>query len=117
MLKAYSYNTNQKHDWSIFVLQDLPKNVSRTMKIAHSATSTHFYIFCSTLVVVYTNDFYSQITFIVLFFPAFATEVFLLRHRKTSCGRSFSCPNCKALFGSIESLQTHCRRKGSDEIG
>ena len=29
-----------------------------------------------------------------------------------ACGKSFACPECKSVFGAIESLQTHCRRKG-----
>ena len=81
-------------------------------------TQRHLYpflhTFCGTLVgcPLMTSIHKSQYCVLSLFPLAFATEVFLLRHRKTSCGRSFSCPNCKALFGSIESLQTHCRRKG-----
>lgn len=41
----------------------------------------------------------------------FATDVYLKRHKKLTCGRSFSCQTCAAVFSALENLQTHCRRK------
>ena len=40
----------------------------------------------------------------------FASQTYLDIHVKT-CGRSFECQDCGCKFQSLESLQTHCRRK------
>jgi len=42
----------------------------------------------------------------------FATDVYLRRHKKLTCGKAWTCPSCKAVFSAKENLQTHCRRKG-----
>uniref|UniRef100_A0A2M4CV09 C2H2-type domain-containing protein n=1 Tax=Anopheles darlingi TaxID=43151 RepID=A0A2M4CV09_ANODA len=43
----------------------------------------------------------------------FATESYL-RHHLQSCGRTFTCDQCSASYGSREALLTHARRKGHD---
>ena len=48
----------------------------------------------------------------MIIFSAFPTKTFLVRHQKMACGKSFVCSECNSVFGAIESLQTHCRRKG-----
>ena len=50
-------------------------------------------------------------SFYPFFLTAFSTEVFLRRHQKTACGRSFQCLTCQSVFSALENLQTHCRRK------
>ena len=41
----------------------------------------------------------------------FPTPHMLSRHAKV-CGRKFKCGDCPGEYGSLETLQTHCRRKG-----
>ena len=50
-------------------------------------------------------------SFYPFFLTAFSTEVFLRRHQKTACGRSFQCLTCQSVFSALENLQTHGRRK------
>ncbi len=40
--------------------------------------------------------------------------MFLTRHKKVACGKSFICASCGRKFAAFENLQTHCRRKKHD---
>ena len=42
----------------------------------------------------------------------FPSEVSLKRHEEKSCGKKFTCDECGVSYSALESLQTHCRRKG-----